>query len=216
MYKTVVTQDVISGLRERGLVTEEPRVTARSRTGKTTVHLARVPLNIGTHTLFDSQVQPELLLWNSYQGESSFVAKLGFFRFVCANGMALGSSFGSVKLRHIEGPKFEREFRDFFDGIDRMVCEGFSSIEQQMSKKLTHQEREAVVRSLGFSKKTTETILQQLAVPQRDEDNTGNVWQLWNVSNEVMRQRSRSELAFERKNDRLLNDILSATEVIAA
>lgn len=215
MYKHVSTEKIIHDLSAVGLVRPEETKIIKSRSGKTTRHVARIPLNTENVLLFGSEVRPELLLWNSYAGECSFTAKLGFFRAVCANGMALGEVFESVKLRHVEGPKFNTEFSNFFDGIEDLSKKIYQ-VEEVASKRLTENQQKDIVNILGFSDRMSKEIVRQIESPIRREDNIENVWSLWNTINEAMKRNSRSPLAFEMKNNNLLSRILEASEQVAA
>lgn len=43
---------------------------------------------------------PEIILLNSHDGSSSYQMIPGMFRFVCANGMVCGPSFGEIRVPH--------------------------------------------------------------------------------------------------------------------
>jgi hypothetical protein len=44
---------------------------------------------------------PEIILLNSHDGSSSYQMIPGLFRFVCANGLVCGNSFGEVRVPHL-------------------------------------------------------------------------------------------------------------------
>lgn len=44
---------------------------------------------------------PEILLKNSYDGTSSFQLFLGIYRLVCANGLMVGTTYETVRVRHV-------------------------------------------------------------------------------------------------------------------
>jgi hypothetical protein len=186
--------------------------------GQSTREFTRIPLflNGGIQSLnADNKadlVMPQLLLWNSHNGECSFQAKLGFFRLVCSNGMAVGSVVESVKLRHIQGPKFETEFAEFFDRIAIMAGEGLQRVQQLTSRSVSDSELESVVDALSNSARVREDIRTQFLNPYRAADAGRNVWSLWNVANEVMAARARSVVAFERRNEQLLPTILNVLD----
>lgn len=46
-------------------------------------------------------VVPEIVLRNSYDGTSSFELMLGLYRLVCSNGLLVGNTFESVRVRHV-------------------------------------------------------------------------------------------------------------------
>lgn len=68
------------------------------------------------------QEVPEIILLNSHDGSSSYQMIPGLFRFVCANGMVCGQTFGEIRVPHkgdvvsqvIEGAY---EVLAIFDGI---------------------------------------------------------------------------------------------------
>ena len=83
---------------------------------------------------FDDLIAPkenaiEILFFNSFDRTKAFTISLGVYRFSCANGLVLGETFESFKLRHIGDlennlsdivqkvaeykPKLEQKIRDF-------------------------------------------------------------------------------------------------------
>jgi hypothetical protein len=208
-YRAVDTMDVIDGLVTKGILTEANVFAMKvcKTRGTTTKHLIRVPFGDQV-TLFDSTVQPELLLWNSYQGESSLKASLGFYRFVCSNGMTIGEVFEEVRIRHIKGQTFEQKFDSFFNNLLPILDRGLSGLHEVASKRLDLGKQMEIARAL-FPQRIAKQIEDRL-IFGRAEDRTGNVWQLWNVANEVMRINARRPhgLAFEQRNADLLPRIL--------
>lgn len=208
-YKSVDTINVLDGLVQKGVLTQENVLNMKLSNvkGKNTSHIVRVPFGDRV-SLFDTEVQPELLLWNSYQGESSLKASLGFYRFVCSNGMTVGEVFEEVKIRHVKGQTFEQKFDSFFNNLLPILDRGLSGLREVADKKLSTYEMIHVAFEL-FPKRIAEQVREQILVG-RPEDRTGNVWELWNVSNEVLRANARQPngLAFERRNADLLPRIL--------
>ena len=208
-YKSVDTMDVLDGLVQKGVLTYENVLNLKlSRVkGKNTSHMVRVPFG-DKATLFDTEVQPELLLWNSYQGESSLKASLGFYRFVCANGMTVGEVFEEVKIRHVKGQTFEQKFDGFFNNLLPILDRGLSGLREVAGKELSFFEQREIAHRL-FPERIAKQISAHLFLG-REEDRTRNVWQLWNVSNEALRANARRPdgLAFERRNANLLPAIL--------
>jgi hypothetical protein len=63
---------------------------------------------------------PQLLLTNSHDGTSSVVLQLGFFRFICSNGLVVGSNVVKpLRIRH-SGNDFEDRL---IAGINTMVAQ---------------------------------------------------------------------------------------------
>jgi hypothetical protein len=101
-YTFLPTIDVIDGLRDAGF---HPVMACQSRTrvaGKQffTKHMLRFRSTDQTAiTVGDSLL--ETVLVNSHDGTSSYQVMLGVFRLVCSNGMIVGDTFDSVKVRHV-------------------------------------------------------------------------------------------------------------------
>lgn len=62
-----------------------------------------------------------IMLRNSYDRSSPFVATLGGLRLVCTNGMKMGTSFGSIKARHVGTAEPEARDEYIFEQLDKMV-----------------------------------------------------------------------------------------------
>jgi len=85
---------------------------------------------------------PQLLLTNSHDGSSSVVLQLGFFRYVCANGLVVGSNIiEPVRVRH-SGNDFEQRLVAAIDDIVAQAEKLTKSIEKMKSTKLTPIEAE--------------------------------------------------------------------------
>ena len=59
-----------------------------------------------------------MVMQNSYDRSLVFSAELGAFRLICSNGMKIGQSFGSIKLRHLYAPDSSTLLED----LDRMIA----------------------------------------------------------------------------------------------
>jgi hypothetical protein len=223
MYQSVNTVEVIRGLQLRNIVspdltiahshfrnTRADEITIVRARGKSTKEFVRVPLqSVPIQGLHGTAIIPQLLLWNSHLGESTFQAKLGFFRLVCSNGMALGSIFDTVKLRHVVGPKFETEFSGFFERLEMSLEGGFRNLEELTARRLTLEEVDAVLPKIAQGR-VAEEIRRRFLAPVRIQDGSQDVWSLWNVANEVLATRSRSPVAFEQRNETLLTTIIGS------
>lgn len=62
-----------------------------------------------------------ITLQNSYDRSSPFVATLGGLRLVCTNGMKMGTTFGSIKARHVGSSNPEERDEYIYSQLDRMV-----------------------------------------------------------------------------------------------
>lgn len=61
----------------------------------------------------DGKIQ--LLVTNSYDGSSSVQFQIGFFRYICSNGLVAGTTFSTIRIKHI-GQDLEKK-------IDQAIVE---------------------------------------------------------------------------------------------
>lgn len=99
-YKVVPTREIASRFKELGFVVDdymEARVRKTDRIGYQK-HMVRLsnPSLVSAH----GDIKLQLLVTNSHDGSTSFKMQLGFYRFVCSNGLIVGETFESVRLRH--------------------------------------------------------------------------------------------------------------------
>lgn len=99
-YKVVATREIAARFKELGFVVDsylEARVRRADRIGYQK-HMVRLsnPNLISMH----DDIKLQLLVTNSHDGSTSFKMQLGFYRFVCSNGLIVGETFESVRLRH--------------------------------------------------------------------------------------------------------------------
>lgn len=205
-YQHVSTGQVLVDLEDRGLIKSDTTSFKWKRSG--TQHVVRA--DVGNKvTLFDTEVQPQVVIFNSFQGESALRAHLGFFRAVCTNGMVVGQSITEpVIIRHIKGPTFDTKYREFFDNLEVVLERGLQGLQEKTERSLTLSEMNALIERLTSltGVRARDKALELLR--GREEDQTSNVWQLWNVTNEAMRITARSPVAYEERNAKLLDTIL--------
>ena len=98
-YSYIPTAEVLDGLHKEGF---DPFFAQQSRTrieGKQdfTKHMLRLRHRSRTTERDEAH---EIILINAHDGTSSYQMMSGVFRFVCANGLFTGDTFGEVKVRH--------------------------------------------------------------------------------------------------------------------
>ena len=125
-YTYIPTIEVLHGLRREGF---EPFMVAQSKSrieGKTefTKHMIRMRHAPGD--LASTRTRPEaneIILINSHDGASSYQMLAGVFRFVCCNGLVVGTVSNDVRIPHkgdIQNDVIEGAFRvlDDFKVVD--------------------------------------------------------------------------------------------------
>jgi len=116
-YAFIPTVSVVDVFRDSGrypVEVKESRVRTANKKGYQK-HLIR--FRHLDHILTKEPDIPEIILTNSHDKTSSFIIKLGVFRFVCENGLVVASSmFESFNIRHIGYNTFKVE-----EAINRIV-----------------------------------------------------------------------------------------------
>lgn len=119
-YKTVQTNLIAQKFKDLGFVVDSvhhrrSRVANRAGYGRHMVKLSHPEL---LKTTDHNDVKMQLIVTNSFDGSSAFKIQLGFFRFVCANGMIVGETLESYKHKHT-GMILE----ELDDSINRIVAQ---------------------------------------------------------------------------------------------
>ncbi len=131
-YTYIPTIDVLRGLRKEGF---EPFMVAQSKSrieGKTefTKHMIRMR-HAGQVTARPEA--NEIILINSHDGASSYQMLAGAFRFVCCNGLVVGTVANDIRIPHkgnIQGEVIEGAFRvlEDFEAVDASI-DGMKALE---------------------------------------------------------------------------------------
>jgi hypothetical protein len=109
-YVHISTEPVLTKMLEAGYGVSRAQQTSKrkDREAGFARHLLTFrPLKTFDKTLKVGDAVPEVLLLNSHDGNCSYRLSLGMYRLVCANGMIVGDSFASVRVRHIGEPAQE-------------------------------------------------------------------------------------------------------------
>jgi hypothetical protein len=117
-YKVVATKEIAQRFKELGFVVDEymeARVRKVDRIGYQK-HMVRLS-NPNLKSIHED-IKLQLLVTNSHDGSTSFKMQLGFYRFVCSNGLIVGETFESVRLRHSGSILEEIE-----EAIERIVAQ---------------------------------------------------------------------------------------------
>jgi len=129
---------------------------------------------------------PEVILTNAHDGTAAYHLRGGFFRFVCANGMMVGTTIAGFTVRHTVSAQTTAEV---LDGCTRVVTESFplmlDNIErfQRLTLDQTQQYRLAQRgMELRWGGRMAPITVDSLLTVRRPEDEQPT---LWNVLNRV-------------------------------
>lgn len=221
-YSLVDTEEVVARVLTAGITrgyhAHSIRVSRRRRSSLHTVRIRFTAL-AGDVT---NQGHPELVITNSYNGESSLRFHLGFYRLICSNGLTVPMpGFEDVnmldKKRHVKGPKMN-EFTRHLDERIAAAFEGLAGLASRFARlesvAVTPEQEEAVISSLALGKRQMKA-LQEIRRGAYNRDTEHNLWALYNAVNEAIRRAGRSEFAAEMRNVNLLQHVEEAHAQVA-
>lgn len=191
-FAPIRTADAVNALTENGWEIQTSSV-AKTR------HPARVPYARHAATLSyagDQSVgefRPQILVVNSNDGGSAFKLFAGIYRFVCANGIVVGSTFEGISIRHV-GNVTEIQHR-IVESANRIRLNA-PFLTQQVNEwrniELTPAQQlqfNTVAAGIRFPKLADRDKLANLAlqfdVVRRPEDQSNDLWTTFNRAQET-------------------------------
>ena len=137
---------------------------------------------------------PQIILTNSHDGYNSFKFMLGIFRLVCSNGLVVcDNQMVNMTIRHINYT---------FDELRRIVAtaiEQVPNIVNTMNKmrtvELSDAEKKEIATKMfkirkGYDEKDNVIVddetINDILTPVRSEDNTNDLWTVFNICQEKM------------------------------
>lgn len=189
-FAPIPTIDVLTGLRAEGF---DPFMAQQARTrieGKAefTKHMLRLRHRSLTNTEGEAF---EIVLVNANDGTSSYQMIPGFFRFVCANGLMVGDTFGEVKVRHSGnaiGEVIEGAYRVLEDAPEVAdQVQRFRAITLQDEERTVLAEAAHMLRFPDAHKedsKQAPVTADALLTPRRHDDRATDLWTAFNVVQE--------------------------------
>lgn len=130
---------------------------------------------------------PQLLLTNSHDGTSSVVLQLGFFRFICSNGLVVGSNLiEPIRVRH-SGNDFDQRLIIAINTIVAQAEKLTSSIDKMKQVKLSDAEIKEFQRQALQTRLGDDVKIESFTVPvQRAEDQNNDLFTVMNVVQEAL------------------------------
>lgn len=127
---------------------------------------------------------PRIVFINSHDGSSAAMAVAGMFRFVCSNGLVVGSTFEKVRQRHAGDAAVELidRMRALAKNSDKLFSqiEGWQKIDLSSSKRLAFARMAGQLRWGDAEMFQPEEILNV----RRAEDDKGDLWSTFNIIQE--------------------------------
>lgn len=131
---------------------------------------------------------PEVVIINGHDGSAAYRLTAGFFRFVCTNGLMVGTTMGSMVVRHTVGPQTSDEV--LLAG-EKTITEKFPLVMAQvdaLQAKKAHWEMERQLAKIAMKARYGDTVapfpLEDLLNRRRPEDKDPTLWNALNVVQE--------------------------------
>lgn len=177
-YEFVDTRAVIDRIAQEGWqVASATTASPRRRNGLFAKHL--IDLRHPDLAPINGAV-PRLLFTNSHDGSSSARVLAGVFRFVCANGLVVGTTTGNVSVRHSGDAAADLIHR--MQQLAKNTHQLYQSIDSWSRKELTRAQRHEFARFAAqlrwgdAGRFEPEDLLQV----RRAEDDRGDLWTTFN------------------------------------
>ncbi|HEU4459958.1 MAG TPA: DUF932 domain-containing protein [Methylibium sp.] len=180
-YTHIPTIEVLRGLRKEGF---EPFMVAQSKSrieGKTefTKHMIRMRHAGQVQTRPEAN---EIILINSHDGASSYQMLAGVFRFVCCNGLVVGTVANDIRIPHkgrIQDDVIEGAFRvlDDFEGVDAST-EGMKALQLRPDEERAYATAALALRygERSDGQPPAPVTAEQLIEARRPEDVGHSLW----------------------------------------
>jgi hypothetical protein len=183
-YTYIPTIEVLRGLRSEGF---EPFMVAQGKSrieGKTefTQHMIRMRHAGQVSTRPEAN---EVILINSHDGASSYQMLCGMLRFVCCNGLVVGSVSNDIRIPHkgnIQGEVIDGAFRVLkdFEAVDALA-DGMKAIELKSDEERAFATAALALRygERGEGQPPAPITAEQLIDARRPEDLGHSLWTIF-------------------------------------
>jgi hypothetical protein len=220
-YRRIETEEIttlVNTLLAKQGITEQVEANLAEVDGKSTTHRVKYTLHSLKQRVNGDTIAPQIYIFNSHNKECRFKIYVGFLRFVCMNGMVLGDILFDQTITHRTGPVCEAKLdgleRGLADALDYIQAGFANDVEELTNQELTEGQMIQVTGNLPLSNRIKDKVIDRIVLQhtRRFEDQSNNVWALWNLTNEVIGQHTTSELRRDQRNVNLLGDIVALTE----
>jgi len=135
-YKLINTGQVLGQLQKQGFEVKNfnaSNVRKKTKEGFQAhmVELYHPKMQLTNHT----DLEPRLLLWNSYDKSCSLQISLGLYRFVCSNGLVIGDDYAKFNMKHLGD--IETQLNNFLPQLNTSLKKANNRIELFKSTHLT-------------------------------------------------------------------------------
>ncbi len=191
----------------------KPDTIKLTRKNNSTVHRVSAELRVGNVEISKDKCAPTIHIVNSYQGECKLAVHFGLIRFICSNGLVIGSDIWSASAKHIQGPKITNMLDTLADtvkiGVQDLDTRVLPQVALLAEKEMDRTKVEWVLDELKVGAGVYNRALHAFENPWRREDQGSDAWRVYNRIQEIVAD-SRRGLIGQKQNMDLMNLILAA------
>lgn len=179
----------------------------RGRSG--TMHRVSLDIKGAPQLLIDGDFcKPTVEIINSYNGESPLFLGLGVFRLVCSNGLMLGQSVFSRRVRHVIGENIDTAIESFVATILSLDLDAIHSHVGKLGEyRATRTDVERILDDVRAPKRAYNAALYAFENPRRRADVGDSAWQVYNRVQEALNATTRGATNIQI-NSQLMNQFL--------
>lgn len=145
--------------------------------------------------VFGEEINPKIIIMNSFQGETALRTYVGFYNAVCMNGMISGDDIFKERIVHLQGQTAETKIAALKESIEAAVIfiqtQFANKMEETLSRSLTQAQKLQVIDNISQSARWKKACKDLVVNPVHEKDKADNVYALFNVINEGQRNRGR-------------------------
>ena len=199
-YVDIPSIEVIRGLADNGFALHSVTVSRVRKPERRDFekHMLRFRKRDGIVT---ADGAPEAVLTNSHDGSSSWALMSGYIRFICGNGLILGSMLKTVRVRHVGSNTLGKVIDGTYTVLNNLdnVADRVAAYQarQLTADEVRHFVETAQRIRLGdaFDKRAADNRLPMIDYARRHDDASNDLWSVFNrVQENIMRPARGSRL----------------------
>lgn len=177
-YQFISSAEIVDRFAQEGWRVASSSVAApRKREGAYAKHM--IDFRHPDHEEINGSV-PRIILVNSHDGSSSARVMAGVFRYVCSNGLVVGTTFGHEAVRHTGDAAADLIHR--MQGLAKNTSKLYSQIDRWSQIDMSRAQRTEFARFAAQLRwgDAQRFSPDELLEPRRAEDDRGDLWSVFN------------------------------------
>jgi hypothetical protein len=179
-YAYIPTNVILDGLREHGF---QPFMATQARTRNIDNHeFTKHMLRLRHASQICGDEANEIILINSHNGTSSYQMFAGVLRFVCSNGLVVGSNVVDYRVSHVGDVK-DRVIEGAFEVLERFETVN-ENRDMMKGLSLSDEQQRAFAKAaltLRYDDSENAPIAEDLVLcPRRVDDKSNDLWTVFN------------------------------------